>query len=112
MNGCERCRNAEEAIGRAEVRAAEAEADLGRERKWWSGWMVAVLLLAGYVGYLKHANDLRVWVWYDFVAPARKARQEAAQPPATAPRQQLLPPPQVTPRQPKKGRQAPPQRRS
>lgn len=112
MEGCQLCRKAQEEIGRAEVRAAQAEADLGRERKWWSCWMVAVLLLAGYVGYLKHANDLRVWVWYDFVAPVRKARQEAAQPSSGAPRQQLLPSPQATPRQPKKGRQAPPQRRS
>ncbi len=110
MDGCERCRKAEEAIGRAEVRAAQAEADRGRERKWWSCWMVATLLLAGCVVYLKHAADLRAWVWYDFVAPARKARQEATRQPAGALQQQLLPSTQAAPLQPQNGRQAPPRR--
>lgn len=110
MDGCQRCRKAEEAIGRAEVRAAQAEADLGRERKFWSFWMVATLLLAGYAGYLKHAYNLKAWVWYDMVVPARKARQEAAQQPAGAPRQQLLPSTQGVPRRPQEGGQPPPQR--
>lgn len=111
MDECQRCRKAEEVIGRAEVRAAEAEADLGRERKWWSFWMVATLLLVGYVGYLKYAYDLKAWVWFDMVVPTRKARQEATQQPAGARQQQLLPPAQVAPLPPQNGRQAPPRRR-
>jgi hypothetical protein len=111
MDMCERCRKAEEAIGRAEVRAAQAEADLGRERKIWSFWLVTTLLLAGYAAYLNHAYDLKVWVWYDLIVPARKARQEATQQPAGALQQQLLPPTQSAPRQPQDGRQSPPQRR-
>lgn len=111
MDGCQRCSKAEEAIGRAEVRAAQAEADRGRERKWWSFWMVATLLLAGYVGYLKHANDLRVWVWYDFIAPTRKARQAAEQQPAGSLQQQLLPSTRAAPQEPQNGRPAPPRRR-
>lgn len=110
MNVCEHCRNAEKAIGRAEVRAAEAEADRGRERKWWSFWMAATLLLVGYVGYLKNAYDLKAWVWYDMVVPIRKAHQAAEQQPAGALQQQLLPSTQAAPGQTQKRRQTPPQR--
>jgi len=112
--GCERCRKAEEAIGRAEVRAAQAEAGLGRERKWWSLWMAAALLAAGYAAYLQHSYALKDWVWYDLVVPARQARQGTPRQPPGARGQQPLPPAQgaqATPRQPQDGRPAPRQPR-
>lgn len=94
MNRCERCQEAEKAIGRAEVRAAEAEAKAGREQRWWLGWMMVTVMIAGYAIYVQQAYALKLWVWYDLIVPARSARQQADQ---GAPQQRYAPPAQGAP---------------